>query len=152
MKNGHQKRAHPVSRTTTKACPNLMNVLLYEEWTWFQCLVQYIMYTMYVEVYVYTGDVSFLCTVSLKYHVGWAVLWPNVIFAPKFFARQVPKLSCNIIHTVQYFSNNNVFESVNENKRTSPTMPFGYGKLKTKRKKKIIPPLRKREVKNMNKK
>ena len=26
MKNGHQKCAHPVRRTTTKVCPNLMNV------------------------------------------------------------------------------------------------------------------------------
>ena len=28
LKNGHQKRAHPVCRTTTKVCPNLMNVFI----------------------------------------------------------------------------------------------------------------------------
>ena len=62
--NGHQKNDHPVCRTTTKACPNLMNVLLYEEWASFGCLVGYSMYTMYVEVYWYKGAVSALCTLQ----------------------------------------------------------------------------------------
>ena len=54
--------------------------------------------------------------------------------------------------TVRDFSNNHYFVFiVNVNKRTSLTMPFGYGKLKTKRNKKTITPQRKREVKNMTK-
>ena len=38
-----------------------------------------------------------------------------------------------------------------ENKKTSSTMPFKYGKIKTKINNKVIPPLIKIEVKNMNK-
>ena len=58
-------------------------------------------------------------------------------------------MSCHIIRAVlvRDFSNNNYFVFiVNANKRTSSTIPFGYGKLKTNRKKKGITPRRKREV------
>ena len=57
-------------------------------------------------------------------------------------------MSCHNICIVRDFSSKNysVF-IVNANKRTSSTMPFGYGKLKMKRPEKGIPPRRKREVK-----
>ena len=62
-------------------------------------------------------------------------------------------MSCRIIHTVQDFSNNHysVF-IVNANKRKISAMPFGFGKLKTKIKRKGIPPRRKREVKKYEQK
>ena len=57
----------------------------------------------------------------------------KLFFCTKFFARQVSNISCRIIHTVQYFSNNHYFVFiVNAKNRTSLTMLFGYGKLKTK--------------------
>ena len=93
--------------------------------------------------YVCRGVRAHMCCVSivygklpLKYHVGWVIFWPNGLFAPKFSERQVPIIYCHIIRTVRYFSKNHCFVfMVYANKRTSSTMPFGYGKLKTKRKK-----------------
>ena len=80
---------------------------------------------------------------------GFLTKWS---FRVKVFSRQVPKRSCRIICTVQYFSNNHYFVFIiNANKRTSSIIPFGYGKLMTKKNERGIPPRRNREVKNMRK-
>ena len=138
----------PSSEFTCISFGEHKKVPLYEDWASFECLVVYSMDTMYVEVYAHTVSMSVLCMVPIKYHVGWVFFLPNGLFAPEFLAHQLPKLSCCIIRTVRDFYNNHYFVSiVNAKKRTSSTMPFGYGKLKRKRKKKGIPPRRKREVK-----
>ena len=69
-------------------------------------------------------------------------------FLANFLMCQVPKTSCHIIHTVRDLSDKNyhVF-IVNENKRTSLTMFFGYRKLKTKKPKKGIRPYDREEKK-----
>ena len=77
------------------------------DWELFHCLLVYSMYTIYIEVYAHTVSVSVLCIVLIKYHVGKVVFWPNCLYAPKFFAFQLPNISCRIIRTVQYFSNSN---------------------------------------------
>ena len=125
----------------------LIYVLLYEEWARFGFLVGYSMYTMYVEVYEHTGAVSVLCAVPFTwkqligkfYNCGISTVRRQIkkpitpckrnfnFLLRDVFARQVPSFF-HIIRTVRDFSNI-------------------YDKLKTKIKKKGIPPRRKREIK-----
>ena len=67
----------------------------------------------------------------LKISCRMSIFLKNGIFAPNFFLRQDPKMSCHIIHTVKYSSNKTKkFYIVNENRITSSIMTFGHGKLK----------------------
>ena len=130
------------------------------------------MYTKYLEVYEKTDAVSVLCKVLFTwkrligkiYHfailtVRRNIKHPRTSRERKFnfllryvSACQVPNIFCHSIRTVQNFSDCHYFIFIlNAKKRTSSTMPFGYGKIMIKRNKKGIHPRRKWKVKNMNK-